>query len=232
MEGENFIWPTDTLRVTNRFRTKERPTHHGVDIAESGTHPIFAVAAGTVSKSYRSHSYGECTFIEHQINGQVYETVYGHMQTGSKAFKVGDKVNQGELIGVMGNTGDSHGQHLHFELHRGKWNAKKTNAVDPLAYLEKSLSLIRSNNDTPNKVRTKTKLYLPKSARSWTVYKLDKPPVKNDKDNWAGVLKPSKFGGLQYEVLAKPYQDVVTIQTKDFGKVNIYVASVTGAVLR
>ena len=40
-----------------------------------------------------------------------------------------------ELLGHMGNTSHSFGQHLHFELHNGKWNFEKTNAVNPLQYL-------------------------------------------------------------------------------------------------
>ncbi|MDL4841730.1 M23 family metallopeptidase [Aquibacillus rhizosphaerae] len=226
MSSEIFAWPTDTRRITSGYRTIERPTHHGIDIADPGKHPIFASASGRISRSYKSDSYGECIFMEHQINGQIFETVYAHMQTGSRAVSVGEKVSQHTQIGVMGNTGDSNGQHLHFELHKGKWNASKTNAVDPLKYLEKSMAVLSKSN---NKTQT---LYLPKDAKTWTVYKLDRPPVKNNKANWAGVLKPSKFGGLQYEVLDTPYRDIVTIQTRDFGKVNIYVASGTGAVMR
>ncbi|PEY30082.1 hypothetical protein CN354_25575 [Bacillus cereus] len=41
----------------------------------------------------------------------------------------------GELLGHMGNTGHSFGQHHHFELHNGEWNFEETNAVNPLPYL-------------------------------------------------------------------------------------------------
>ncbi|MCT2537059.1 M23 family metallopeptidase [Aquibacillus koreensis] len=229
----NFVWPTDTRRITSGFRTIDRPTHHGIDIAESGMHPIFASADGQVSRSYLSDSYGECIFIEHLIDGQVYETVYAHMRTGSRLCRVGEQVNQHTQIGVMGDTGDSYGQHLHFEVHKGKWNARKTNAVDPLMYVEKIDKVSRTNKIIATKEEKKTKtLFLPKDALTWTVYKLNKPPVKKDKDNWAGVLKPSKYGGLQYDILATPYQNVVTIQTRDFGKVNIYVGIETGAIVR
>ncbi|WP_339213963.1 N-acetylmuramoyl-L-alanine amidase [Ornithinibacillus sp. FSL M8-0202] len=75
----------------------------------------------------------------------------------------------------------------------------------------------------------KKMLYLPKTASSWRVYPLNKAPVKG---NEKGFLNPKKFGGLQYEVLGKPQADVVTIQTKDFGKVNIYVGKETGALIK
>lgn len=130
-----FIWPTTTKRITSYFRPPHRPNHNGIDIAEVGTHQIFAAAAGTVTRSYRSDSYGECIFILHSINGQTWETVYAHMRSGSRRVSVGQKVSRGQTIGIMGNTGNSTGQHLHFELHRGRWNANKTNAVDPLNYL-------------------------------------------------------------------------------------------------
>lgn len=133
----NFIYPT-VQRITSGFRTKDRPNHHGIDFAEKGTHTIKASAAGEVTRSYYSTSYGECVFILHNINGQIYETVYAHMQLNSRKVKVGQKVKQGQAIGIMGNTGDSYGQHLHFELHKGRWNINKTNAVNPLNYLEKT----------------------------------------------------------------------------------------------
>ncbi|CAI8889332.1 Peptidase M23 [Bacillus sp. IT-79MI2] len=48
---------------------------------------------------------------------------------------VDDQVQTGELLGHIGNTGHSFGQHHHFELHNGEWNFEKTNAVNPLQYL-------------------------------------------------------------------------------------------------
>lgn len=69
-------------------------------------------------------------------------------------------------------------------------------------------------------------LVLPKSSSSWRVYPVNKKPIKG---NEIGTLNPKKFGGLEYEILGTPQQDVYTIQTKDFGKVNIYAAASTGA---
>ena len=81
--------------------------------------------------------------IVHTIDGVTWETVYAHMRSGSRTVNVGDYVTQGQTIGVMGNTGDSSGQHLHFELHKGGWNINKSNAVNPLDHLEKDLILLK-----------------------------------------------------------------------------------------
>ncbi len=72
-------------------------------------------------------------------------------------------------------------------------------------------------------------LVLPASASSWNVYPLDKAPVVG---NQCGRLLPSKFGGLTYQILAKPQANVVTIQTEAYGKVNIYVGPETGAIIK
>ena len=92
--------------------------------------PIVAAADGVVNRSYMSSSYGNAIMISHSINGQTYTTVYAHLSSRS----VGNMqtVSKGQVIGYMGNTGDSFGQHLHFELHRGEWNASKIKCNQPI----------------------------------------------------------------------------------------------------
>lgn len=132
-----FIYPVDQEKtyISSKFRDK-RKNHHGVDFAGNEGIAIKAVGDGTVVKSYRSTSYGECIIIDHG----AYQSLYAHMRGGSRGVTVGDKVKQGQTIGLLGNTGDSTGPHLHFELHKGNWNVAKSNAVDPLDYLGKSIS--------------------------------------------------------------------------------------------
>lgn len=86
-----------------------------------------------------------------------------------------------------------------------------------------------TTSSKPSTSTSKKKLYLPKTAKSWRVYPTNKAPVVG---NEVGYLYPSKFGGLTYDILATPQKDVVTIQTRDYGKVNIYVAASTGAVIK
>ncbi|HEO2443806.1 TPA: LysM peptidoglycan-binding domain-containing protein [Streptococcus agalactiae] len=72
-------------------------------------------------------------------------------------------------------------------------------------------------------------VYLPASADSWRIYPTNKAPVKGNEINY---LRPKKFGGLKYEILANPQTDVYTIKTDQFGKVNIYAGKTTGAKVK
>lgn len=118
-------------RFSSGFGYRDGGMHYGVDIANKGSNvPIVAAAAGVVSQSYMSSSYGNVVFISHSINGQVYTTLYAHMT--SRGVSAGTVVSKGQFIGTMGNTGQSFGQHLHFELHRGPWNSAKSNAINPV----------------------------------------------------------------------------------------------------
>jgi peptidoglycan hydrolase CwlO-like protein len=133
--SRDFIFPTQGV-ITSNFGYRSSGMHYGMDIAQGGsTVPIVAAASGTVSKAYYSSSYGNCVYITHYINGQLYTTVYAHMRT-TPAVRSGQSVSQGTFLGYQGNTGASRGQHLHFELHKGPWNASKSNAVDPRPYIQ------------------------------------------------------------------------------------------------
>lgn len=107
LSGKSFIRPANGV-VTTGFSDG----HTGVDIASNEENePILAAKDGTVTFSGAAESYGNCIKIEHK-GGFV--TLYGHLSELGAA--VGDKVKKGEKIGIMGNTGDSTGQHLHFEV--------------------------------------------------------------------------------------------------------------------
>lgn len=97
--------------------------------------------------------------------------------------------------------------------------------VNELCGVNSKPTTVKPKPATPKK-QTVT---LPKTAKGWNVYKTNVAPVIG---NECGKLKPSKFGGLTYEILAKPQKDVVTIQTQDYGKVNIYVGKGTGAIIK
>ncbi|WP_054859156.1 peptidoglycan DD-metalloendopeptidase family protein [Gracilibacillus sp. JCM 18860] len=144
--ASNFVWPLDGSYIISRGISS---SHNGLDIVKSGTVPIKASASGKVIYSkYHSSStagdYGNLVAIQHSINGTTFITKYAHMRNGLKV-SVGQNVSQGTVLGYMGSTGDSTGQHLHFEILKGTTNmwAASSHRVDPLDYLGKS------NNSTP-----------------------------------------------------------------------------------
>lgn len=126
----NWIWPAQGV-ITDTYGTR-KGSHKGIDIAGVGGTPIHAVDGGTVTKSYYSDSYGHVVFVKHPNS---LETVYAHLRKRNVAE--GRIVKQGEILGEMGNTGDSSGSHLHFEVHQNEWTVDKKNALNPVIALEK-----------------------------------------------------------------------------------------------
>nr|WP_295788859.1 M23 family metallopeptidase [uncultured Microbacterium sp.] len=107
--------------------------HQGVDLLAPQGQPIFAAAAGVVSVSQESYGgYGVAIVIEHVINGQKVSTTYGHMTYGSRQVQAGQTVAAGQLIGLVGSTGSSTANHLHFEVHING------SVVDPYAWLQQN----------------------------------------------------------------------------------------------
>lgn len=107
--------------------------HQGVDLLAPQGQPIFAAAAGVVSVSSESYGgYGVGIVIEHVINGQKVSTTYGHMTYGSRQVQAGQTVAAGQLIGLVGSTGSSTANHLHFEVHING------SVVDPYAWLQQN----------------------------------------------------------------------------------------------
>lgn len=148
--GDGIVTPT-TGTLTYGFGARQLlagETHHyGIDIANREGTPIVSVLEGTVVRSgYVSEGYGNYVFIEHKVGDKIITTGYGHMS--KRNVKVGDKVGKGEVIGLMGTTGWSTGDHLHFEVYLGKkegWSYK--NIIDPYDFLKtKNFSKFRVIN--------------------------------------------------------------------------------------
>lgn len=120
--------------VTSEFGPRWGEYHYGIDIGKRGANvPVVAVADGYVFRSYYSSSYGNVVFVSHVIDGQVFTSVYAHLE--SRLVGEGQVVSKGQMLGYMGNTGRSTGPHLHFELHKGPWTPSKSNAVNPRNYI-------------------------------------------------------------------------------------------------
>jgi peptidoglycan hydrolase CwlO-like protein len=133
-EGQ-FMRPT-TGAISSPYGRRWGKMHHGIDIGKggrSGDVNVVAAEAGTVIRSYYSPSYGNTVMISHNVNGQVITTLYAHLE--NRMVSDGQRVTKGQLLGYMGNTGQSFGAHLHFEVHEGPWNGAKSNSVNPLNYI-------------------------------------------------------------------------------------------------
>jgi len=105
--------------------------HTGVDFAVPQGTDIIAVADGKVSNANWGKSYG--TQIVQKIEGQDAWVIYAHLS--KSLVKAGDEIKKGQHIGESGNTGNSSGPHLHFEMRDNiRWSAGKD--LDPKGILE------------------------------------------------------------------------------------------------
>ncbi len=125
-----LIWPTPSCYiVTSEFGMRLHPIYHeyrmhnGIDIGARYGAAVLASDGGTVITSRYSSSYGNYIVISH---GNGYTTLYAHLS--KRYVSEGDKVDQGETIGLIGSTGASTGAHLHYEV---SVNGERTN---PLKY--------------------------------------------------------------------------------------------------
>jgi murein DD-endopeptidase MepM/ murein hydrolase activator NlpD len=105
-----FIWPVEGV-VTSGYGPRWGRMHTGIDIgARSGT-PIWAAKAGEVIYAGWLGGYGNCVLVDH---GDGIATLYGHQSR--IASSEGQVLNQGDVLGFVGTTGHSTGNHLHFEI--------------------------------------------------------------------------------------------------------------------
>lgn len=118
-----------TGTITSRYGVNSRirsSSHTGLDIATSTGTPIKAISDGTVTFAENKGAYGKLVKIDH---GNGIESWYAH--TSKMYVKVGQKINAGDIIAAVGNTGNSTGPHLHLEI---RINGQH---VNPQTYLYK-----------------------------------------------------------------------------------------------
>ena len=125
-----FCWPAVNLyTVTSPYGHRSLGYHRGIDIsgANASGALVVAGASGTVVEAgWSTGGYGNYVKIDH---GNGVETLYAHMLDNSLMVSVGDKVQKGQTIGRVGNTGYSFGAHLHFEV------LENDVSIDPVKYL-------------------------------------------------------------------------------------------------
>lgn len=132
--AEGFIWPLPGAgRVTTEFGADQwvngvfSSGHKGIDIAIAGGTPIYAAHNGTVAATTGHWSYGNVVMID---NGDGISTLYAHMQSAA-IVSVGQTVTQGQVIGYVGSTGNSSGNHLHFEVRVNGVRQNPRNYISP-----------------------------------------------------------------------------------------------------
>lgn len=116
-----YVWPAQGS-FSSSFGWRWGRMHEGIDIANLAGTPIYAADSGTVIYAARKSGYGNFIVLYH---GDGRETCYGHLK--DYAVKEGDTVEKGQLIGYMGSTGRSTGNHLHFEI---RVNGKPQNPMN------------------------------------------------------------------------------------------------------
>ncbi|MGY1948714.1 peptidoglycan DD-metalloendopeptidase family protein [Nocardia asiatica] len=126
--------PLDKYTVTSNYGPRHGELHRGVDLAAPGGTPIYAATGGIVIQAGDAgDGYG------YQVRMRAddgTETIYAHQQAGSIRVTAGEEIPAGTVIGAVGSTGNSTGNHLHYEVRR---NGR---AIDPTAYLAASGLLI------------------------------------------------------------------------------------------
>ena len=145
-----MIWPVgvEGTRITSNFGTRLHPIqgiykfHSGLDIGNAGYGaPALAAEDGVVTYAGWMGGYGNCVMISH---GEGITTLYGHGQT--ILTEVGAEVKQGDVIMLVGSTGNSTGPHLHFEV---RLNGSP---VNPLPYLNGEMNRDRKDSSGNNEV--------------------------------------------------------------------------------
>jgi murein DD-endopeptidase MepM/ murein hydrolase activator NlpD len=139
----DFIWPVENGWITDLYDGE----HAGVDIGFEHSPPLFAARDGVVAFAGGEVCCGKGL---HVIlwHDDGWSTLYGHLDSFS--VQVGDKVKQGEEIGIGGNTGNSTGPHVHLELYQSGLT------VDPMAYFPPDIEIRLEPDATATPTVTET----------------------------------------------------------------------------
>ena len=140
-----FTWPLAAHTITAGWYYSDGQPHRAIDLRAAVGTPVYAAEDGTVDwvqtwdgrSTSGDQSYGNLVRIRHaDYNGGKLQTLYAHLKESK--VKYGQAVKEGELIGYSGNTGNSTGPHLHFEV---RLNGTRCN---PLNWLDDDFSVARS----------------------------------------------------------------------------------------
>lgn len=141
--GTKFWRPTDTGFMQSKWNLDPLSGggyryHAGVDISNNGGTKIYSISDGRVVKVNNYYTpnvgYGKYIIIQHNINGKIYTSLYGHLSQIN--VSEGAIVNKNTVIGLMGTTGHSQGNHLHLNICIGESSCQSlSQTVDPRNYI-------------------------------------------------------------------------------------------------
>lgn len=124
--------------ITSNFGERINPIngnkelHDGIDVAVAeGTDIVASLSGVVVEKGYQENGLGNYVYIEHQINGMIFYTAYGHMKDDSIVVNEGQMVSSKDKIGIVGQSGMATGIHLHFSIMTPNLKFDIQNLVDP-----------------------------------------------------------------------------------------------------
>ena len=243
---EKILYPSPYMRITQGFKEGTHRACFALDDAGSdgGIDFLIAPFTGTIKKIYTAdanevwlESNEKVLFADGTVD---YATIMlCHDNDVSNLF-VGKVIKQGERFYEEGTKGYATGNHVHFEIAKGKftgtgwhqdeagyWSLNNgTNPVDCFM-IDDSYTIINNYgyafkhvNDVQEPSTGAVYLNLNADIESWRVYPMNVAPVKGNECN---IIKPSKFGGLSYTILGYTMENVAIIETRDFGQVQIYI---------
>ncbi len=139
VKASGLAWPLTRGVITSGFGSRRDPIipgkirfHAGIDLSAGVNEPIYAAASGRVVQAGWNGSAGRAVRIRHA--GGV-ETFYGHL--AMVMVKIGQRVEGGDVIGLLGSSGRATGPHLHFAVYRG---GKPVDPLDQLREVPMSFS--------------------------------------------------------------------------------------------
>lgn len=217
-----FRYPVNYIAITNYYKPG---IHNGLDLGWNSNYygneqEIYASMDGIIielkndytTRDTSGSSYGNYVKIKH--NNNMY-TLYAHLKTGSIPYSIGDTVKKGSLIGIMGNTGRSDGNHLHFEIFEG--NTK----INPL-----NITYVYPNQIvSKNKDATEGLLYYnePEETEDKLTKKINELTKELQEQKDKNLLQTKEINSLKEEVNeTKNIKFSYNIQKTSLYKINLY----------
>jgi murein DD-endopeptidase MepM/ murein hydrolase activator NlpD len=121
-----FVWPSNS-HLLSGFDYAPAANHWGIDLAGNECEGVYATDAGViVYAGWNNYGYGNMILVDH---GGGFQSLYAHLS--SINVGCGQSVGQGDVIGAIGNTGNSSGSHLHFEIMTSSYKMNPFDVLPP-----------------------------------------------------------------------------------------------------